>query len=196
MIQEFKSSGSIVVVLESCILYSAPMRDLLMWLATTNLFRPRWTDQIHEEWINKLLTNRSDLHKEQLEITRKNMNSHVMDCLVTNFEHIIDSLILPDPDDRLVLAAAIKSKANMIVTKNLRDFPEAVLRDYGIIPCHPDLFINHILQASPLASCKAIKKLRTSLTNPKLSAGELLGIYEQQGLPKTAKMLSDFKHLL
>ena len=55
------------------------------------------------------------------------MNSHVRDCLVTNYEYLIPNLELPDPDDRHVLAAAIKGNADVIVTTNLVDFPQSVL---------------------------------------------------------------------
>ena len=134
---------------DACVLYPAPLRDLLMHLAITDLFRARWTDQIHDEWIRSLLDNRPDLKLEQLERTRTLMNSHVRDCLVTGFEPLIDGLTLPDPDDRHVLAAAIRTRASVIVTFNLDDFPSDVLEPVGLEAQHPDEFVTHLIDLSP-----------------------------------------------
>ena len=86
--------------------YPAPLRDLLMRLATTDLFRPRWSAAIHDEWTRAVLATRPEL-EGPLERTRKLMDAHVMDALVTGYEPLIGTLQLPDPDDRHVLAAAI-----------------------------------------------------------------------------------------
>ena len=69
------------VIYDACILYPAPLRDLLMRLALTDLYRARWSDQIHEEWMTAVLRNRSDLSRAQLERTRSLMNAHVPDAL-------------------------------------------------------------------------------------------------------------------
>ncbi|QNI89573.1 hypothetical protein [Synechococcus sp. ROS8604] len=37
------------VVFYACVLYPAPLRDLLMRLALTDLYRARWSNQIHDE---------------------------------------------------------------------------------------------------------------------------------------------------
>ena len=66
--------STIAVIFDSCVLYPAPLRDLLMRLALTDLFRAKWTNEIHEEWIRNLLKNRTDLKKEQLERIREMMN--------------------------------------------------------------------------------------------------------------------------
>lgn len=50
------------------------------------------------------------------------MNAAVLDCLVAGYEPLIPSIILPDPDDRHVVAAAIRAGAQVIVTANLKDF--------------------------------------------------------------------------
>jgi hypothetical protein len=93
------------VVYDACVLYPAPLRDFLMRLALTDLFRARWTDMIHEEWIRNVLARRPDIEPAALERTRSLMNAHVRDCLVSSFEHLIPSIDLPDPDDRHVVAA-------------------------------------------------------------------------------------------
>ena len=103
-----------------------------MWLALSDLFRARWSNDIHEEWIRNLLEDRPDLTRERLERTRDKMNSHIRGCLVTGYEPLIAGLTLPDPDDRHVLAAAIRASAEVIVTFNLKDFPPVQLAPLGI----------------------------------------------------------------
>src|SRR6185295_3578619 len=105
--------ANFTVVYDACVLYPAPLRDLLMRLALTDLFRARWSDDIHEEWITNLLANRPDLTREQLERTRTLMNAHVRDCIVQGYRDLIDGLDLPDPNDRHVLAAAIRARADV-----------------------------------------------------------------------------------
>src|SRR5215813_13223617 len=124
--------ATLTALFDACVLYPAPLRDLLMWLALTGLFNARWTDQIHDEWIRNVLADRPDLKAEQLERTRLLMNTKVRDCLVTGYDDLIERLTLPDPDDRHVLAAAIRAGADVIVTINLRDFPEPTLAQFSI----------------------------------------------------------------
>jgi predicted nucleic acid-binding protein len=110
-------------VFDACVLYPAPLRDLLMWLALSGRFRGRWSEQIHDEWKRNLLKNRPDLGLEQLNRTSMLMDLAVPDALVTGHETLIESLALPDPDDRHVLAAAVRCGASVIVTFNEKDFP-------------------------------------------------------------------------
>ena len=124
--------ANFVALFDACVLYPAQLRDLLLRVAISDLFKARWTDQIHDEWIRNLLENRPDIAPERLARTRELMNASVPDCLVTEYEPFIQQLTLPDQDDRHVLAAAIRCQAGVIVTLNLRDFPEDVVSDYGI----------------------------------------------------------------
>ena len=131
----------ITALYDACVLYPAPLRSLLMYLALTDLFRAKWTDAIHEEWMRNVRKDYPDISREKVERTRDLMNAHVRDCLITGYEDLIETLTLPDPDDRHVLATAIRSGANVIVTSNLSDFPEECLAAYGIEALHPDAFI-------------------------------------------------------
>lgn len=181
---------------DACVLYPAPLRDFLMRLALTDLYRARWTDRIHDEWIEALLDRRPDLDRESLERTRALMNSNVRDCLVTGYESLIDALTLPDPDDRHVLAAAIRTRAHVIVTFNLDDFPENYLEQYGIAAQHPDEFITHLLDLSPAAVCAAAKRQREALQNPPKSVDDFLSALAKQRLPETVMRLAEYEHLL
>jgi hypothetical protein len=112
--------ASFTVIFDACVLYPAPLRDLLMNIALTDLFRARWTEIIHDEWTGNLLAKRDDLTKEQLDRTVGLMNKAVPDCLVTNFEDLIPSLALPDENDRHVLAAAIPNQWGKPKTNGVR----------------------------------------------------------------------------
>ena len=102
----------LTVLIDACVLYPAPLRDLLMRLLLLDLFVGRWTERIHDEWIRNVAKDRPDLKRERLERTRAMMDSHALNALVTGYEPLIEGLSLPDPDDRHVLAAAIRSQSN------------------------------------------------------------------------------------
>jgi predicted nucleic acid-binding protein len=159
-------ASNFTALYDACVLYPAPLRDLLVQLAFTDLFRARWTDQIHNEWMRSLLKQRPDLTIEQLTHTKELMNSHVRDCLVDGYEYLVPTLTLPDPNDRHVLAAAIAGSADVIVTFNLKDFPASILAQYDIEAQHPDDFVSDLLDLNPHAVRAAAEKCRQRLRNP------------------------------
>jgi len=183
--------ANLIVVYDACVLYPAPLRDFLMWLALTDLFKARWTEAIHDEWMRNVLKNRPDLTLEQLTRTKNLMNASVRDCLVTGYEDIIPELQLPDPGDRHVLAAAIHCNASFIISFNLRDFPRQVLVPYGVEVRHPDNFILDLFDLNPKAICKAAQTQRSRLKNPPKLPDEYLDTLVEQGLPQTAARLRD-----
>lgn len=184
------------VLYDACVLYPAPLRDLLMRLALTDLFRAKWSNMIHEEWIHNALKNRPDLNRENLERTRDLMNQNVRDCLVNNFEHLIPAIDIPDQNDRHIVAAAIKSGTDAIITFNLKDFPNTLLEKYNIYAEHPDDFISNLLELNPPVVCSAIAKQRASLKNPPYSADDLLKVLLKQGLTQTVEILTEWRSLL
>lgn len=188
--------SNFTVVLDACVLYPAPLRSFLMYLALTDLFRAKWTADIHEEWMRNVAKDYPDIQRPQLERIRDLMDAHVRDCLVTNYEDLIDALVLPDPDDRHVLAAAIRCGASVIVTSNLKDFPADVLTKYGLEAQHPDTFISHLFDLSPSAVCGAAQQQRASLKNPPLDTDQFLESLERQGLAATVASLRDYQHLI
>ena len=182
-------SSNFTVIYDACVLYPAPLRDLLMRLALTDLYRARWTDMIHDEWTRNVLKQRPDLKAEDLERTRSLMNAHVRDCLVTGFEHLIPSVELPDADDRHVLAAAIHGGASLIVTFNLKDFPADALKPYNLAAQHPDDFIVDLLDLHPASVLEAAASHRRSLKNPPKTADEYLDTLLAQGLTQSVAVM-------
>ena len=117
------------------------------------------------------------------------VNQAVPDCLVENYASLIESLVLPDLDDRHVLAAAIAGHADAIVTANLKDFPETVLAQHGIEAQHPDDFVKNPLELRPSEALEVIKRVRARMRNPARSVPELIELLEKSGLPQTAQYL-------
>lgn len=162
------------VVLDANVLYPAPVRDLLLNLADLEIFSPKWSEIIHEEWIRNLLINRKDLSKPKLMRTVKIMNSVFPDAEVHDFEELIDDLELPDVNDRHVLAAAIHSKSDAIITFNTKDFPLKYLEQFNIEVYTPDKFILLLHKLSPEMVQKAFINQLQSLKNPPKTKEELI----------------------
>lgn len=184
------------VLYDACVLYPAPLRDLLMQLAVTDLFRAKWTKLIHGEWIENVLADRPDLDRSCLERTRDLMDTHVRDCIVEGFEPLIDALTLPDLNDRHVLAAAIRCKADLIVTCNLRDFPSGCLAKWTIEAEHPDEFIVHLLGLDESLVCDAARTCRARLNSPAKTADEYLDTLASGQLPETVSWLRERRDLI
>ncbi|MBA5636675.1 PIN domain-containing protein [Duganella sp. LX20W] len=183
-------------VLDACVLYPAPLRDLLISLAEEGLFRARWTKRIQDEWIRNLIAKRKDIAPEAVAKTAALMADAIEDAIIENADHLIDSLVLPDPDDRHVLAAAIVGHADAIITFNLKDFPESSIVVHGIEVLHPDDFLVAQYDLDSIKFLSVVKGLRARLRNPKKSPEELIATFEQQGIPQTCKLLREAIELI
>lgn len=183
-------------LLDANVLYPAPLRDLFLQLAVTDLFRAKWSADIHREWIEALMRREPAPGRATLERTRELMDRATRDCLVTGYEALIGTLTLPDPDDRHVLAAAIVGRCDVIVTQNLRDFPAAALAAHQIEAQHPDGFLCDLLGPAPGVVCGAVRKVRARLRKPAYRVDEYLATLSRQGLVETARELGAFAELL
>jgi predicted nucleic acid-binding protein len=184
------------VVLDACVLYPARLRDLLMHLGLAGLYQPKWSDTIQNEWKRNLLKQRPDIKPEVLEHTTTLMNRALPDANVTGFESLIEGLKLPDKDDRHVLATAIRSNAEVIVTMNLKDFPADVLSEFDIEALHPDEFISDLFDLNHATALEAVRRQRIALKNPPMSTGEFLDMLLKQGLPMTVKALDAYRFII
>lgn len=175
------------VILDACVLYPAPIRDFLLNIGDLGMFNPKWSNQIQEEWISKLLKNRQDIKRSKLERTRNLMEEAFPEAKVKGFEYLIDTIILPDEDDRHILAAAIGSKSAYIVTYNLKDFPQEKLVGYKVIAIHPDEFVMKLVHINENLVKWAFENQLKSLTKPPCSKNELLEILKMLGMRKTVQ---------
>lgn len=179
------------VVLDACVLYPARMRDLLMHLGIIGLYQPKWSEHIQEEGCRNLLCNRPDSKVESLQRTCSLMNKAISDAIVMNYESLIGGITLQDHDDRHVVAAALRAKAEVIVTLNRKDFPESVLNIFNIEALHPDDFIVDLIDLNPALALEAVRRQRASLRHPPMTVNQFLEMLSYQGLTQTVQWLTE-----
>lgn len=184
------------VVLDACVLYPSFLRDLLIRLGLTGLYQPKWSATIEDEWQRNLLANRTDLTPEQIKRTAERMNTAVPDAMITGFEPLIDSVDLPDVDDRHVVAASVRSNSEIIVTFNLKDFPAPALSAFGIEALHPDDFVMDLFDLNRALVLSAVTTQRSNLRRPPMSVDEYLEALLRQGMAQTVKELSMYRLLI
>lgn len=178
-------SNPFVAVLDANVLYPYRVRDVLLTFCQEGLFRPRWTNQILEEWTRSVIRTKPKFEKsirKQESIIRRVFD----DCLVTGHEPFISELDLPDRDDRHVLAAAIRCGAQVIVTENLKDFPAATLDEYDIEALTADDFLVNTYTLFRSDGARALRMVRKMYRDPPFTTAEFILDLTKSGLPKLA----------
>jgi PIN domain len=178
-----------VAFLDASVLYPSTIRSVLMFLAALDAFRARWSEDIHREWTAALARDRPDLDAKRIARTRALMEAHLPNAMVTGYQRRIASLVLPDPNDRHVLAAALHCKAHVVVTTNLKHFPKAVLSSHGISAQHSDDFVFDLISADLDKAVQAFAADGARMVNPPHSVPEYIAGIETGGLKKSAAML-------
>ncbi|MBA0039056.1 PIN domain-containing protein [Pantoea sp. BIGb0393] len=184
------------VVLDACVLYPSTLRDVLIRLGLTGLYQPKWTSIIQNEWQRNLRANRPEITYEQLARTEALMNKALPDAMVSGFEPLIPGITLPDPNDRHVVATAIRCKAEIIVTINLKDFPADLMTEFHIEALHPDEFIMDLFDLNQALVLQAVNAQRACFKNPEMCVSDYLGSLLRQGLPMTVSALDKFRFLI
>lgn len=177
-----------VALLDANVLYPARLRDLLIRLNIGGLYQARWSDQILDECFRNILEDRPELSADRLDRTRQNMIAALPDATVSDYAELVVEQDLPDPDDRHVLAAALKTGAEFLVTNNLDDFPA------DKVPTHlrvmsPDEFVAMLAETDMETIVEVIEAQAADLTNPPITAGQVLDGLEVVGLVETVAQL-------
>jgi predicted nucleic acid-binding protein len=198
--------SNFIVVYDANVLFPQCLRDLLIRLAMKNLFRAKWSQDILDEMTRNLLVKDRikaekagvppKLNQEKMDRLVKLMNAAVRDSLVTGYGDIEKVVSLPDPGDNHVLAAAIRARADVIVTWNLQDFPAEILSKYDIEAQTPDEFINYLFDLNKDAVIDAVKQHRAALKNPPCTPEQMLESYKRNNLHGLVKNLSAATHLI
>lgn len=183
-------------LLDACVLASPLKRNLLLSLAEAAFFRPRWSERIMgetERAIEKLMADKGfENPTADAARARSAMERAFEDAMVTGFENLEAGFgDLPDAGDRHVLAAAVKTRASIIVTDNLRDFPDAILHPLDLEAKDADAFIADTIDLRVAQAVPALRRMRERLKRPEKTPETLLLDMEKIGLTLTADALRD-----
>jgi predicted nucleic acid-binding protein len=180
-------SEKITAVLDTNVIYPAIVRDVLFWFAHYELFIPKWSVHIFDEW--KSVMERKGVASEIAEKRVQVANLAFPDALVSNYHYLLSTVTLPDSKDCHVLAAAIKINANAIVTNNLKDFPADYLAEFGLVAKSADDFLTDIIDLNQQQALNAFREMVLHKKNPELSVYQVLEILRKSGLNDTANYL-------
>ncbi len=175
------------VVLDTNVIYPIIIRDLLFWFAYYELYIPKWSEHIFDEWKRVMIDK--GISEEEANKRIEKANSAFPDALVRNYKGLIKYLDLPDEDDRHVLAVAIKANADMIVTNNLKDFPYEYLNTFNLSAKSADEFLTHLIDLNQMQAIVAFNDMVVNRKNPRVNQYEILNQLRNAGLIDTANYL-------
>ena len=181
-------------LVDACSLAGTLRRNLLLTLAEAEFFRVRWSREIMDETqaaIEKILHGKgaSDA-AESAARARRYMEDAFEDAMVADYQRQMGACEgLRDRKDAHVLAAAIKTRAHVIVTENLKDFPAEILDPLGIDVRSADAFIADTIALDFGRAVPVIARMRAAFNNPAITAEGLLLKMEAQGLVETVDAL-------
>ncbi len=136
------------VILDACVLVNAALRDTLLRIAEPpRLYLPRWSEEIIEE-TRRTLEAKIGLSPAQTAHLIQELRTYFSDAWVPGYE-ALTPLMENHLGDRHVLAAAVRSGAQTIVTLNLRHFPDAALAPWDVVAQSPDEFLVHQYHLAP-----------------------------------------------
>lgn len=174
-------------VLDTNVIYPIEIRDILLWFADYDLYTPKWSKHIFDEWENVM--RRKNIGEEEITRRIQTVQQAFPDAFVENYESLIHGLDLSDKKDCHVLAAAIKTNANIIVTNNLKHFSEAYLASFGLAVKNADDFITDLIDLNPQEAVKAFLEMVSHKRNPPLNELQVLDRLRERGLTQAADYL-------
>lgn len=174
-------------ILDTNVIFPIEVRDLLFWFAHDDLYTPKWSKHIFDEWEDVM--RRRDVSEDEIKKRIGWANQAFPDAMVENYVVLIGGLNLPDEKDRHVLAAAIKANANLIVTNNLKDFPEEYLATFGLAAKNADDFLTETIDLNQEVAINSFRKLVLNRKNPDFDEYEVLNSLRRNGLKDTANYL-------
>lgn len=166
--------SSFKVVLDACVIIPAPLRDTLLRAADAGLYRVQLTDDILEE-MRRNLVSQIGLSGDKAQRVANAIKKEFPEAFVTEHKLLIDSMPI-NAKDRHVLAAAVVTTSQVIVTQNLKDFPLDFLAPFHIEAQSPDDFLMHLFHLTPESMIRILAEQAKDLSKPSKSLPELLEI--------------------
>jgi hypothetical protein len=167
--------------------------DTLLRLAEADLYRPLWSAKILDEMITAIETIHPDLAGGPADRRAAAMNEAFEDACVTGWELIATGISLPDANDRHVVAAAQRGRADLIVTANLKDFPPRTLGALGVEVQSPDDFLLNQLDLDGDRVIDVLHNQAAATKHPVMTFNALLNNLGRCGVPEFAQAAAQHK---
>lgn len=162
-------------VLDACVLVPHVLMDTLLSVADEDLYQPMWSEVILDETLRTLVAIYPDRNPHSFEARVASMESAFPHACVYGWDSLEPGLASywPDPQDAHVVAAAIRGRAEIIVTSNLKHFPEPLLDELGLHAASPDTFLTDLLDLKQRAVLAAIRNQAEKTNNPALGVPDI-----------------------
>ncbi|WP_371743634.1 PIN domain-containing protein [Herbiconiux sp. SALV-R1] len=151
-------------------------------MADSGAFRPLWSGRVIDEAMRALTRIHPSVDENRFLSRFRSMNEAFEDALVEGSERLEAAVELPDPDDRHVVAAALRGRADAIITQNTKDFPDSVLRPLGLEALPVDAFLLDQYDLNPRAACRVVSEQAAAMTHPPVGVETLLARWLAVGL--------------
>jgi hypothetical protein len=182
------------VVLDACVLVPVTLADTLLRIAERGLYRPLWSHRIVAEAIDALVAMHPDIPPDQAQRRFAAMDEAFEDARVGGWENLEAMVALPDPDDRHVVAAAMRGRADALAA-NVRDYPPDVLGPLEIEVIHPDDFLLDQLDLAPPVVLDVLREQADHTRQPALTPIDLIARLARAGVPgfadEAGRLISD-----
>lgn len=159
-------------VLDANVFYSTWVTDVLLSFADAELYEPVWSGRIMGEVRNHLPQVWSCATREGVDKYLTTLAMAFPEAFITGWESLEHAVELPDPDDRHVVAVALKARADVIVTSNLKDFPSEALEPLDLRVISPDDFLSQLFDEDPQEATAAMRSLVVSKRHPPRTMSE------------------------
>jgi len=176
------------ILLDACIIFPTVMREMLMETAAVGGFTPIWSDKILEEWrhaASRLSFEAAGIAGIEVAL----LKAQWPDAIVPVDADLIETLSLPDRNDRHVLAAAISGKADVLMTRNLKDFPTKVLARHDIIRREPDGFLLELATEGAVDMAAVGRKVQARAVKASGRPQPIRDLLKRTGMPRVGKYL-------
>jgi predicted nucleic acid-binding protein len=170
-------------VLDTCVLVPIALADTLLRIAERELYRPLWSDRILREAIDVVTRIHPEIPSGKIAKRFAVINENFEDARIEGWEDLEAAITLPDPDDRHVVAAAVRGRADAIVTANTRDFPPQALDQLNIEVIHPDDFLLSQLDLAPRVILDILREQASQTKRPPLTPVDLIARLARAGAP-------------
>ena len=177
------------IIFDTCVLYPTVLRKILLGVAKEGLYKPVWSTQILDEWIH-VTRKKNPIGQDTILAQVALLKFQWPNSLVKDYDFDIRSLWLPDENDVHVLASAISSDAEAILTLNRKDFPKKILKDYGIVRYSPDEMLKSLwIDNSEIISRVVENEFESAKQNLERKL-TLRGVLKKSYLPGLGKLMA------